>query len=164
MWKEADRNQDNDVILIGVGNPLRGDDGAGREILRRLKSCLRRDRVAFAECSGDGADLMSTWEGYGRVYFFDAVMNQGKPGRVHRWDANEQAIPSDYFRYSSHAFSLAEAIEMGKVLDRLPGAAIIYGVEGLSFEHGERLTEPVLDGIDQVVTRVRQEVTGYALA
>jgi len=141
---------------------MRGDDGAGIEIARQLKGLIAQDGVEFEEVHGDGAELMSAWHGFESVYIFDAVMSHGEPGRVHRLDANEQSIPSDFFKYSSHAFSVAEAIEMGKVIGTLPKRVIVYGVEGSAFGHGEPISDAVQKGIALAVSRVLAELLGDA--
>jgi hydrogenase maturation protease len=143
---------------MGVGNPLRGDDGAGIEVLRRLRNLLDGDRVEFVEVAGDGTELMSAWDGFRSVYIFDAMMSRGEPGRLHRFEATAQAIPFDRFKYSSHAFGLAEAIELGKALGKLPQKVIVYGIEGSNFGRGERITDPVMNGVAQVVSRVQHEM------
>lgn len=157
MWNEVDNGLKNKVALIGVGNPLRGDDGAGIEVAHQLRQLIDDDTVEFTDVYGDGTELMSAWEGTGVVYIFDAVMNQGAPGRIHRLDANRQTIPSDYFKYSSHAFGVAEAIELGKTLGTLPEKAIIYGMEGSSFRHGQPITDEVQDAIATVISRFQLE-------
>lgn len=153
------------TILIGVGNTFRGDDGIGVYIARQLRERLRDIRAAanhaidITESSGEGAGLMSSWEGYDRVYLFDAVMSRGNAGQIHRLQASEQQIPSDFFKYSSHAFSLAESVELARVLNRLPRELIVYGVEAQVCGYGETLTPAVQAGGDEVVTRMVSELS-----
>lgn len=153
------------TILIGVGNTFRGDDGVGVYIARKLRDRLRDIQVAadhvidVTESSGEGAGLMSSWEGYDRVYLFDAVMSRGSAGLIHRLHASEQQIPSDFFKYSSHAFSLAESVELARVLNRLPHELIVYGVEAQVCGYGETLTPAVQTGGDEVVARVISELS-----
>ena len=71
------------TVFIGVGNAMRSDDGVGIAIVRELTKIhnLNADSV---EGSGEGTELINAWEGYEQVYLFDAVMNQGQSGRIHR--------------------------------------------------------------------------------
>ena len=154
MSSGADIGRVKKLILIGVGNPLRGDDGAGPKIVQQLRLAVEQGSIQFAENHGDGTELMAAWEGFEIVYIFDAVMNRGKPGRIHRLDAGNQTISSDYFRYSSHAFSVAEAIELAKALGTLPPRVIIYGIEGSTFGHGERITAAVENGINSAIPQI----------
>lgn len=153
------------TVLIGVGNTFRGDDGVGIYISRKLNKRLKDIKAAAShrlidvtESSGEGAGLMSSWEGYDRVYLFDAVMSRASPGLIHRLHASEQQIPSDFFKYSSHAFSLAESVELARVLNRLPNELVVYGVEAEVCGYGETLTPAVKAAGDEVVERVEQEL------
>ena len=110
------------------------------------------------EASGEGTDLIGRWSGYSRVYLFDAVMGRGAPGRVYKLCAAQGEIPSDFFKYSSHAFSLAEAVELARILDRLPRQLVVFGVEGEQFGYGECLSPAVQAGTERVLAQVLAEL------
>ena len=147
------------TLLLGVGNTFRCDDGVGIRISRQLRARIGAaySDLEVGEASGEGADLLGRWSGYARVYLFDAVMGRGEPGRVHKLQADQGQIPSDFFKYSSHAFSLAEAVELARVLDRLPQRLVVFGVEGASFGYGEALSPTVRVAADRVVARIGAE-------
>lgn len=145
------------ALLIGLGNPLRRDDGVGPAILRRLEA-LALPGVELRHHVADGAALMELWREAQRVYLFDAVASGGAAGTVHRLDARQRPLPSDFFHYSSHAFSLAEAVELGRVLGQLPPRLIVYGVEGRDYAPGEGLGAAVAQGVEQVVAAVAAEL------
>jgi hydrogenase maturation protease len=63
-----------------------------------------------------------------------------------------------FSRVSTHAFGVAEAIELARVLHQLPPVLVIYGVEGATFELGADLSEQVAAAVPQVVAQVRQEL------
>ena len=62
---------------------------------------------------------------------------------MHFFDAGNSPIPSDFFNYSTHAFSVAEAVELARALNKLPTRLLIYGIEGVDFSAGIGLTEAV---------------------
>jgi len=130
------------VRLIALGNELRRDDGVGPALVDLLRKKLppETEIVAF---NGDGAALMEVWQGAPRVVVIDAVRSGAPPGTIHRLDAVSQTIPSDFFHYSTHAFSLAEAVELARRLGRLPDELLIFGIEGSDFGAGQGLSEPV---------------------
>ena len=153
------------TLLIGVGNSFRSDDGAGVVIAEKMRAILSIENIAdveVAQCSGEGVDLMMTWQGYDKVYLFDAVMSQGKPGQIHRLQASEHHFPSDFFKYSSHAFSLAEAVELARTMDSLPREVIVYGIEGNNFQFGEKLGDEVAAAVDKVVEKVLGELKEFS--
>src|SRR3972149_2149869 len=107
------------VLVIGVGNEYRGDDGLGLFAVRQIKA-KNLSNVTVIETSGEGAALIETWRSAGIVIAIDAVQSGAKAGTIHRFDASVEPLPGDFFHYSTHAFSLAEGIELARVLNLLP--------------------------------------------
>ncbi len=149
-------NPQSAILIIGIGNVFRGDDGVGiiaaREIQKR-----RIPGVQTIEESGEGTSLIDAWKDRDTVIIIDAVSSGSKPGTVHSFDAAVQQIPSKFFHYSTHAFSLAEAIELARVLNRLPGTLFVYGIEGKNFNAGSALTPEVENAGNEVLNRILQE-------
>ena len=153
------------TVCIGVGNPFRNDDGVGVEIVRSLQETMSKPPLQdslpptdFVEASGEGTELINTWASYDQVYIFDAVMHQGNTGRIHRLEASSDRLPMDFFKYSSHAFSLAEAVEMSRVLNRLPKKLVVFGVEGENFSFGDTLSPSIVAAAKKVVDEVISEL------
>jgi hydrogenase maturation protease len=67
-------------------------------------------------------------------------------------------LPALFSRVSTHAFGVAEAIELARALGQLPPALVVYGVEGATFEAGAGLSAAVAAAVPQVVAQVRQEL------
>ncbi len=143
--------------MIGIGNEYRGDDGVGLAVARAVEAKLGR-HAAVIEQSGEGAALMQTWKDAEAVILIDAVRSAAKPGMVHRLDAGELPLPSRFFNYSTHAFSVAEAVEMARALNQLPPRLVVYGIEGRSFEAGVGLSPEVEQAVARVVQCVQEEV------
>ena len=55
---------------------------------------------------------------------------------------------------------MAEAVELARELDRLPGRLAVYGIEGESFEVGEGLTPIVEEAVERLVGQLRRELGG----
>lgn len=146
------------VLVIGIGNPYRSDDAAGLIVARRIKE-RTPDHVEVIEESGDGAALMEAWKDSDKVVLIDAVSSGQKPGTVYRFDAGTRPIPTKFFHYSTHAFSVVEAVELARAFNRLPAQLIIYGIEGKNYESGFELSPEVESSVKEVVDRVIQEIT-----
>lgn len=155
MRKSRTEPPGNAPLIIGVGNRYRMDDGVGIAVARQIGARAPGWRVL--EMSGEGASLMAAWSGASDVVLIDAVRSGKAPGTIHRLDAAREPIPSDFFHYSTHAFSVAEAVEMARVLQELPPRLVVYGVEGASFGSGGTLTRAVAAVVDDVVRRVLGE-------
>ncbi|MBI5154620.1 hydrogenase maturation protease [Candidatus Poribacteria bacterium] len=145
------------VLVIGVGNEYRGDDSAGLLLARRV-AALQIPDVEVSEASGEGAGLIHAWTDHANVFLFDAVRSGRQPGAIHRLAASESPIPSDFFNYSTHAFGLAEAVELSRVLGHLPANLVIYGIEAANVHMGESLTPEVERAMGAVLERVVPEL------
>ena len=145
------------LLVIGVGNPYRRDDGIGPHLAQAvLRRGPRHARVI--EHSGEGASLMQLWNANDAVYLFDAVRSQNVPGAITFIDALEGTLPSDFYHYSSHAFGLAEAIEMSRVLGQLPAVLRVFGIEGSDFSSGHGLSAPVEAAVGMLLPRILREL------
>jgi len=145
------------IVVIGVGNEYRSDDGVGIVVAR----CLRErflTKITVLEESGEGAALIDSWKGATWVMLLDAVRSGAPPGTIHRFDARAAQIPTGFFHYSTHAFSVAEAIELARSLDQLPPHLIVYGIEGENFAAGDGLSRAVEQAVESVVERAATEV------
>ena len=144
------------ILIIGVGNRLRGDDGVGPAVCDQL---AERGFEAV-EHVGDGAELMDLWEDRGRVFVVDATSTGAQAGTISRFEPRLEMMPTKTFFASSHLFGLAEAVETSRTLGRLPDGLVIYGVEGQSFAPGDELSADVAAAVgsvaDQIATEARR--------
>jgi hydrogenase maturation protease len=143
-------------LIIGIGNEYRGDDAVGLIVARRLRGRLA-DSVTVLEQSGDGAALMGGWQGAKTVIVIDAMASGAEPGTIHRFDANTWPIPKGAIRCSTHAFGVAEAIELSRALTRLPQSLVVYGIEGKNFAAGVGLSPEVEKAACEAVRQVFAE-------
>lgn len=146
-----------ETLLIGIGNRFRNDDGIGGVIIDRLVE-MGIPGVRAVEASGEGAGLIELWTGYDDVFVFDAVASGAEAGHIFRIDPVSDPVPTGFFNYSTHAFSLAEAIALSCSLKSLPARLIVYGIEGCNFEHGLDISAAVLSAAAEVVSLVSKEL------
>lgn len=144
-------------LVIGVGNVDRGDDAVGLLIARELKRILPGDATVL-EQGGDGAELLELWSGGGRVVVIDSADCPDPPGTVHRFDAIAGPVPVQAFARSTHAFGLAEAVELSRALGRLPAGLVIYGIVGKCFDLGAALSPAVEAAAGAVIPAVLAEL------
>jgi hydrogenase maturation protease len=141
------------LVVIGVGNLYRRDDSIGLLIARRVREGVPPG-IPVLEESGEGAALMEAWRGAETVILCDAVRSGAEPGTIHHLEADQQPIPAGFFNYSTHAFSVAEAVEMARALGELPPRLIIYGIEGADFTAGTELSPAVERAAHTVIREV----------
>jgi hydrogenase maturation protease len=147
-------------LVIGVGNDYRSDDGVGLAVVRTLKE-RALPGILCLESDGDGTTLIDTWSHASRVIIIDAISSVAQPGTVYRFDALTQPLPASYSFPSTHAFGVAEVIQLARTLDQLPTSLIVYGIEGKNFVAGTELSPEVERAVIGVVEQVRREVQAF---
>jgi len=111
------------------------------------------------EETGEPTSLLDSFGGTEALWLLDAVSSGAPAGTIHRLDAAAAELPAALFRTSTHHLGLAEAVELGRALGRLPAALVVFGIEGERFDPGERLSPAVETAVAQVSARVVEEVT-----
>jgi hydrogenase maturation protease len=144
-------------IILGIGNPLRGDDGAGRLAARLLRPRLPR-KAGIVELRGEGAEVLRYLEDATEAFLIDACASGAPPGTIHRFDADKAPLPQMAFRFSSHGFGAGEALDLARALGILPKRCIVYAIEGRSYALGAPLSAPVLAAIHKVAERLANEI------
>lgn len=145
------------TVVIGIGNPMRGDDAAGVAVAERLRERVPTG-VEVVSCALEPSRLIDAWEGADSVVLVDSVASGAEPGTLHRFDAGDGTVPARVFRSSTHAIGIAETIELARALGRLPHRARVYGVEAGSFVPGAPLTEAVDAGADMAVEAILRDL------
>ncbi len=145
------------IIVLGVGNPDRGDDAAGALVAARLAGRLPPETALIVR-SGDILGVMEDWAGHDALVCVDAAVPMGTPGRIHRFDAASAELAQVRSLTSGHAFGLAETIALAREMRALPETVVVYAVEGVCFDGGAPMTPEVAAAIGEVAERIIEEV------
>jgi hydrogenase maturation protease len=146
-------------LVFGVGNPDRGDDGAGPAVARQLWE-LPLQHVKIIEHGGEATTLVAQMDGAACVFLIDACTCGAPPGTVRRFDVSTAPVPEEVaLGLSTHGLGPATAVELARSLGQLPHRCIIYTIEGASFATGAPLSPQVATAVSRVVGRVRTEIT-----
>jgi len=147
------------VLVVGVGNELRGDDGAGLEVARRARQRARGDDIDVRELRDDPIELLDAWVGRAAAVLVDTMRSGASPGTVLRLDASHEPLPAAHRHgpSSTHATGVAETIELARALGRMPTRVIVYAVEGRRFDAGAGLSEEIAAIVPAVADRVLRE-------
>jgi len=145
-----------DVLVVGMGNPVRGDDGAGILAARQLKKQL--PGVAVVEVQGDCTSLIDLWKTASTVVVIDAVSSCKAPGSIVRIDALTHNLPEAWSLSSTHSFGLREGIELSRALGSLPNRLIVYGIGGAQFATGTGVSPQVKRAVFKLVDTIIHDI------
>jgi hydrogenase maturation protease len=147
------------TLVLGIGNPILSDDGAGIKVAREVAKQVNCLQVTVAETSESGLSLLDSIVGYDKVIIIDAIQTEkGQAGQIYRMGAGDF---SDTKRLSSpHQINLVTALELGKMLSlAMPREITILAVEAEDItSFGEKCTPEVEKAIPKAVKMVLQEL------
>jgi len=136
-------------VVVGVGNDFRQDDAAGLIAARRLRDC----GILAEEHQGDFATLMETWKGADSLILIDAIAPGRVPGAMYRLNASMSAL-KQVCNTSTHAFGLADVIELSRALGTLPPRVLVFGIEAKNLAVGVGLSREVEASLPELVKEV----------
>ncbi len=138
------------TIVIGLGNPILGDDGIGwrvaEEVGKRLKSAnskFQPGEVEIDQVSLGGISLMERLVGTERAILVDAIQTPGGiPGNIYRLTLDD--LPT-FNANAVHEASLKTALDLGRSLGAdLPSEVVIFAIEAANlWDFSETLTSAV---------------------
>lgn len=158
--------QAGDTVVIGLGNPLMGDDGLGLRAMGRLaETWALPPEVELIDGGTWGMNLLPVIERAGRVLLLDAIDVGAPAGTQITLERHE--LPR-YFalKLSPHQVDLREVLALAEWRGTLPGDAVAIGLQPQRIELGRVLSPAVEAAVDRMVARAvrRLEAWGHVLA
>jgi len=146
------------IRIIGVGNPLMGDDGVGIAAVERLAALPLPAGVEALDGGTGGLTLLELMAGAETVILLDAVEMGLAPGSIARFDAGAIAAEEGGAGLSLHEAALPEVFALGREMDLLPPRLVVFGVEPASVERRLGLSPAVAAAVEPLVERVLAEL------
>lgn len=149
---------DLNIVVIGVGNDYRSDDGVGPVVARSIAG-WGLPGIRFVDQIGDGTDLIYAWHDTEAAFVIDCIRSGAKAGTIMRFEVGRDDIPEEIPRgLSAHAFSITDTIRLARTIGKLPARLIVYGIEGAVFSFGSRLTPSVAASAAEVADSILNEI------
>jgi len=156
------------TLILGLGNPLMADDGAGVQVVELLRQERLPAGVRVQDGGTAGVGLVPEIEGYQRLILVDCARIGANPG-----DGNVPAKAGEWRRFtlkeanllgkddsplSLHNASLRDALQLAEALNLLPPEVIIYGIQPASVEWDRPMSAEVKAALPAVAEAVLEEV------
>ncbi len=151
-------SSEHQVVVVGIGNTIRGDDGVGIYLARALRGVLR-GRCEIKELATAGLDVLDAISGYQRAVVIDAIRTPGGvPGEVRRFRLSD-------FRGSSHmpprhALDLGQAVALGKRLwgGQVPEVEVLAVETKEVSEFSDALSPELRERFSAILDVVKQRI------
>jgi len=160
LIKKAAKKSNKDIMVVGVGNRLLGDEGIGLYIIDNLSQIPMPSNVNFIDCGCDLLDLMSYLNKPKKIIIIDAIRGGGKPGEIYRFNYSKLPTTKDETQ-SGHQIGTIDVLRLLKsVYPVLADSEIILiGVEPKMLELSTDLSQEVKERIADVTRLVIEEIS-----
>lgn len=146
------------VVVIGVGNGYRRDDGVGPAVAAAVDA-LALPGVRVLHCGNETTAILDAWAGADLAVVVDATVVDsaagGTPGRVQQCELGDLAEERPV---SSHELSLRQTYDLACALDRAPECVVVVTVEVADTGHGVGLSAAVAEALPEAVGAVARAV------
>jgi hydrogenase maturation protease len=138
------------TIVIGTGNTIHRDDGAGVHALRRLLADPRLpDNVELVDGGTRGLELLADVHDCARLLLLDAIDVGEKPGTVIRMTADDlRGLPGGA---SVHQLGLGDLLATLPLISDAPTEVVLLGIQPAETEWGTELSPSVEASLGQLV-------------
>jgi hydrogenase maturation protease len=117
------------TLVVGLGNPIRCDDGVGIRVARELARRVSSPDITILEACASGLDFLDILPGHDRAIVIDALLGgKSDPGTIS--SLSPQDVQRTLHTVSIHDISLLDALNLGKHMGAaMPSKIMIFGIE-----------------------------------
>jgi hydrogenase maturation protease len=144
--------EQTDILILGIGNILLSDEGAGVKAVWRLqRDYVMPPGVEILDGGTSGMELLGTIESRRRLFILDAISSDNaEPGSVVRIDLSQDP---GFFqnKISPHQLGLSEVLAVTQLTGTQPEHIVLYGIRPSSLDTGTELSPEAQSGISQAL-------------
>jgi hydrogenase maturation protease len=156
----TNRSENQSVVVIGLGNPFRRDDGIGPAFATAFEPQVQPE-VALVAAARDPTVLIAAWADAHLAIVVDAAVRRpSTPGRIHRYASG---LPTDApAAGNTHGVGVSEVIQLATVLNRAPRHLVVFAVEAADTSVGQGLSPAVEAAIPKLTKSILHEIGASA--
>ncbi len=150
----------NHIGIIGLGNPLRHDDGIGIELLGFLQSekDISYKEAELIDAGTGGMNLLHLLSRFDVVVLIDAVDFKGKPGETRLFTLEEIQQKKTPIRLSTHESDFINVLALSKQLNELPHRLYVFGVQPYDLSFGMGLSMQLKKRLPELTKSLKKEI------
>jgi len=143
------------VIVVGIGNPIMGDDSVGIRVVEELKKEVKVDTAILTTTTFEVLDKIM---GYDKAIIVDGIKSGNEPGTIY-----ELTVDDVFYTYSftnTHNLSLATTLKLGYLIfpEKMPKYIKLIAVEVENIDFGKDCSPKVKDAIPKVIEMIKKEL------
>jgi len=149
-----------EIGVIGIGNPLRRDDGIGIILLEKLieRKDELPDGIEFIDGGTGGMNLLHLLAHFDIAIILDAVNFDGHHGESRLFRLDEIHSQKISLGISTHESDLLKVIQLSKELEECPDELFIFGIQPKDTSFGSGLSSELQHNIESLLIRLQTEI------
>jgi hydrogenase maturation protease len=148
------------ILVLGLGNPLVGDDGLGVAFAQRYAAELAADDVEVMDGGTQGLYLLPHMEGRRRIIIVDAVRSGAEPGTLLRLTMDQIPLLKG-LKLSQHQTTFKEVLGLLTLLDTQPEELIVLGVVPAQLDWAAPLSAIVEARLPDLAAAAQKQIAAW---
>jgi hydrogenase maturation protease len=145
----------SEIVVIGIGNDFRRDDGVGWAVAAGIGD-RTLPGVRAMTAVGEPAAILEAWADVSLAIVVDAALGDGTaPGTIRRWTLDDDDWPAVL---SSHAMGLPQTYALGAAVGQVPEKLVVFTVDIADADHGVGLSPLVAAAVPGVIDLILAEI------
>jgi hydrogenase maturation protease len=151
------------VVVLGLGNLLRRDEGLGIRALERLRErYVLPGTIQLVDGGTLGLDLLCYLEEAEQLLVLDAALTEGPPGTLLR--VEDGNVPAFFgMRTSPHEIALPDLLAVARLRGTAPDKVVVLGIQPEALELGWELSPVVAAGLDALADAAADELRRWGM-
>jgi hydrogenase maturation protease len=153
-----------DTIVIGLGNPLMGDEGIGVVLIEKLEALARQgkipgaDRIRFHDGGVGGMNLLHAIAGKKRAILIDCALMETEPGTIRRFTPDQVRTVKKLSHLSLHEVDILKVLELARQLGECPEQIVFFGIQPREIAQRMDLSDTLKYQIDRYIQTILKEI------
>ncbi len=149
----------NDIVVLGLGNPLMSDEGIGGFLIDKLlESKDSYPNVDFIDAGTSGMAILGLIAERKKAIIIDCAYMGKKPGTMAKFEPKEVQSVKKLLHYSLHEADILQIIALARQLDQCPDEIVIFGIEPEKIEFGEGLSLALQNKTNEYIETIKSEL------
>jgi hydrogenase maturation protease len=145
-----------DIVVIGIGNTLMGDDGAGPKVILLLEG--RFEDVELVSLDTPSHGIITYLTGKKKAIIVDAAFFGAQPGEVKIFQLDQIKSVSEKSGLHLHDTDIVKVLEYAGTLNLLPAEITLYCIQAMEVKPSLVLSPAVKIGVQEAARLIEKEI------
>ena len=148
------------IAVIGIGNPLRSDDGIGIVLIEKLieNKKVFPKYIDFLDGGTGGFNLLHDLSKYEKVVIIDAVNIDKKPGESMFFNIKDVKSKNTNINITTHEQDFLKILDLSEKLDEKPIEIYFYAIQPTDLSYNHRLSKVLEEKISFYIFDIKEKI------